>query len=35
MNSKENRVFDLLLIEYIFSEKTTKQKDKMKKERLV
>ena len=30
MNSKENQVFNLLLIEYIFSKKSTKQKTKRK-----
>ena len=30
MNTKENQVFNLLLIEHIFSKKTTKQKTKRK-----
>ena len=30
MNTKENQVLSLLLIEHIFSEKTTKQKTKRK-----
>ena len=30
MNSKENQVFNLLLIEYIFSKKSTKQKTERK-----
>ena len=30
MNTKENQVFSLLLIEHIFSKKTTKQKSKRK-----
>ena len=30
MNSKENQVFNLLLIEYIFSKKSTRQKTKRK-----
>ena len=30
MNTKENKVFSLLLIEHIFSKKTTKQKTKQK-----
>ena len=30
MNSKENQVFNLLLIEYIFSKKSKKQKAKRK-----
>ena len=30
MNSKENQVFNLLLIDYIFSKKSTKQKRKRK-----
>ena len=30
MNTKENKVFSLLLIEHIFSQKTTKQKTKRK-----
>ena len=30
MNTKENQVFNLLLAEYIFSKKTTKQKTKRK-----
>ena len=30
MNSKENQVFNLLLIEYMFSKKSTKQKTKRK-----
>ena len=34
MNSKENQVFNLLLTEYIFSKKTTKQKAKGKKVRM-
>ena len=30
MNTKENKVFSLLLIEHIFSKKTTKQKTQQK-----
>ena len=30
MNTRENKVFSLLLIEHIFSKKTTKQKTKRK-----
>ena len=34
MNTKENQVYNLLLIEYIFSKKNYKAKNKTKKERM-